>query len=71
MFKFCSSSAIIGWKGQTLHLRAGSVWDANDPFVAAHPNMFSDFPDVLETSSGVLHRGVEQATAAPGEKRAR
>tara|TARA_R110000868_G_scaffold380056_1_gene646042 strand:+ start:790 stop:1005 length:216 start_codon:yes stop_codon:yes gene_type:complete len=71
MFKFCSSSALVGWQGQTLHLRAGSVWRADDPFVKAHPDMFSDAPDVLESSSGVTYRPVEQATAAPGEKRAR
>jgi hypothetical protein len=71
MFKFCSASAIVGWQGQTLHLRAGSVWEADDPFVRAHPEMFSDAPEVMETSSGVVHRGVEQATARPGEKRAR
>lgn len=71
MFKFCSQSSIIGWKGQTLHLRAGSVWRADDPFVVAHPELFSDVPQVLESSSGASYRSVEQATAAPGEKRAR
>lgn len=71
MFKFCSTSAMIGWQGETLHLRAGSVWPADDPLVKAHPEMFSDTPEVLETSRGVKYRPIEQATAAPGEKRAR
>jgi transaldolase len=36
---------------------AGRVFDADDPFVAEHRDLFD--------------RGVEQATAAPGEKRTR
>lgn len=71
MFKFCSSSALIGWNGQTFHLRAGSVWSADDPLVKANPDMFSDAPEVLETSTGVKYRPVERATAAPGERRPR
>ena len=34
---------------------AGKAFDADDPFVAAHRELFD--------------RGVEQATASPGEKR--
>jgi hypothetical protein len=69
MFKFANTSAMLGWKGQTIYLRADSVWRADDPFVKAHPDMFADTPQQLETSSGAEFRGVEQATAAPGEKR--
>jgi hypothetical protein len=36
---------------------AGKTFDADDPFVAEHRDLFD--------------RGVEQATAAPGEKRTR
>ncbi len=71
MFKFCSSSCIVGWQGQTLHLVANTVWRADDPFVKAHPGLFADSPERVETSRGVVSRGVEQATAAPGEKRGR
>jgi|GEM_PF-3414296 len=71
MFKFCSASALIGWKGDDYHLRAGSVWLADDPLVLAYPGMFSDAPAVVETSGGAVYRGVEQASAAPGEKRNR
>jgi hypothetical protein len=71
MFKFCSSSCIVGWQGQTLHLTAGSVWRADDPFVKANPDLFADSPEFVESSRGVIVRGVEQATAAPGEKRGR
>ena len=70
MFKFAKASAMIGWKGNPISLVEGSIWRADDPFVVAHPDMFSDTPSVLESSGGVTYRGVEQATAAPGEKRA-
>lgn len=70
MLKFCTAATIVPWKGETLRLTANSVWRANDPFVVAHPEMFADTPEVVETSSGAVYRGaVEQASAAPGEKR--
>ncbi len=69
MFKFCTTSAVVGWKGQTLRLTANTVWPASDPFVVAHPEMFADAPEVVESSTGAVYRGIEQATAAPGEKR--
>lgn len=69
MFKYAKESVVIGWKGQTLSVRANSVWPADDPFVVAHPELFADSPEHVETSSGVIVRGVEQATARPGEKR--
>ena len=69
MYKFCTASTVIGWKGQTLRLVANSVWRANDPLVLAHPEMFADSPEMVESSAGAIYRGVEQATAAPGEKR--
>ena len=49
-------------------LSKGEPWDADDPFVVDHPECFSDAPTRVQTS----RRGwtdVEQATAAPGEKR--
>ena len=70
MFKFVKEPVMIGWRGQSLFLKANSVWDAADPVCRAHPELFADSPEVVETSSGALYRGVEQATAAPGEKRA-
>ncbi len=72
MYKFCRVSTIIGWKGATLNLRANTVWPADDPFVKAHPELFADSPEVVETSTGARYSApVEQATAAPGERRAR
>ena len=46
----------------------GTAWYADSPMVASHPDMFASKP------TEVFPRGwvspVEQATAAPGEKRA-
>lgn len=47
----------------------GTAWHADAPLVLAHPTLFSsDPPEVLPR--GWVPTRVEQATAAPGEKRA-
>lgn len=69
MFKFARTSAIVGHKGDTIHLHVNSVWRADDPFVKANPDLFADTPEIVESSRGAEYRGVEQATAAPGERR--
>lgn len=52
-------------------VRAGSFWWADCPMVREHPDLFTDAPPESE----ILPRNwkpsyvVEQATAAPGEKR--
>ena len=66
----------IGHNGQIFTLRKGDPWDGDDPVVLAHPEAFADVPpdDVVKHSVPRAHRapaGVEQATAAPGEKRNR
>lgn len=71
MYVFCTAAALVGFKGQEIHLRANSVWRADDPFVKAHPDLFAAAPETVESSSGAIYRGVEQATASPGEKRNR
>lgn len=48
--------------GVPISLRQGEAWDASDPLVKLHPKMFS-------SDEGGARRTVEQATAAPGEKR--
>jgi hypothetical protein len=53
--------------GSTHYLKVGDAWDSDDPLVKARPELFSDFPLRVHTSRGV--QVVEQATAAPGEKR--
>ena len=69
MFKFCTSACVVGWQGQTFHLSTNTVWRADDPFVKAHPDLFADSPERVESSGGIITRGIEQATAAPGERR--
>lgn len=63
--------------GPTGVVRKGSHWPADDPIVLAHPDLFSDDPR-YGLSYSVTPEGfddpapeppVEQATAAPGEKR--
>lgn len=54
-----------GADGQRVRLTAGVVWAANDPIVIFRPDLFR--PLSSETNS--VRQPVEQATAAPGEKR--
>ena len=60
-----------GDDGGLVRLSVNDAWYADDPFVLAHPDLFSDAPpDVKYT---VERRDwdvvVEQATANPGQKR--
>ena len=53
---------------------AGSHWSADDPLVRSHPGLFTDdLTFGMSSSTGELppSRPVEQATAAPGERRTR
>lgn len=70
-YKFPIVALTLGWKGREIDLNRTQVWDANDPFVQAHPEYFSDQPALLERSDGQVRRGVETASARPGEKRGR
>lgn len=55
--------------GVPVRLREGDLWDADDPVVKTHPNLFSDEPTRINRTTRTPV--VEQATAAPGEKRRR
>jgi hypothetical protein len=46
-------------------LTEGEAWVADDPFVLAHPNLFRADP----ANPKRTRPAVEQATAAPGERR--
>jgi len=53
-------------------VREGDLWDADDPVVAAHPDWFQTLDGkALKTAKPAARAEppVEQATAAPGEKR--
>jgi hypothetical protein len=54
--------------GIGVNLREGDVWAADDPFVRSHPGLFSDEPPGPRFPLRTV-RVVEQATAAPGERR--
>jgi hypothetical protein len=51
--------------GQFITLARGMEFDDDDPIVAAHPWAFRDEPK----AGPVTEVPIEQATAAPGEKR--
>ena len=66
MYVFAKSTCAVGFGGGVVRLHMGDPWRADDPFVKARPDMFADDPP----GAVVRHTGgVEQATAAPGEKR--
>lgn len=52
--------------GQTLIIQPGQVVDANDPILKGRETLFEPFAPKVRNYPG----RVEQATAAPGEKRA-
>jgi hypothetical protein len=70
---------VVDHSGAALHHPAGSHWPADDPYVRANPDLFSDDPryylSFSETKDWYLDPAasepsdVESATAAPGEKR--
>jgi len=45
---------LVNWGpgGNAITLRRGDVWDADDEFVQARPDLFSSTPVVLHSSSG-------------------
>lgn len=55
-------------EGIGVNLRAGDPWAADDPFVLARPELFSDEPPGPEFPRRTVHV-VEQATREPGERR--
>ena len=66
---------LTGWVGVPPHprfLNANEPWAADDPFVTDNPEFFSPDPQIKPRRSAPVTRDesqVEQATAAPGEKR--
>jgi hypothetical protein len=69
MYVFAQTSAAIRWGTSALHIHTGDVWPADDPFVKAHPTFFADTPPAGTLRYTQPPETVEQATAAPGEKR--
>jgi hypothetical protein len=69
--KYATATCVVPFQGLRVTLTAGEAWDGDDPLVRSHPALFTDAPAVVRGTgaSGVTERPVEQATAAPGEKR--
>ena len=61
--KFCTSTCFVTVNGVRMRLAEGQAWHTSSDVVRQHPNLFVDEPRVLGAPP------VEQATAAPGEKR--
>lgn len=49
--KFVDASLSIGFKGGIVQLRQDEAWDASDPFVQAHPELFCDEPRTVRGSN--------------------
>lgn len=62
-----TDTSVGGPNGGVHRLNKGEPWDADDQLVKHRPEFFSDSPLKVRTSFG--WSPVEQATAAPGEKR--
>jgi hypothetical protein len=70
-YKFALGSCVVHVGGNPVNLTAGEAWDATDEVVATHPGMFGDEPPFVRRLIGGLaqYQVVEEASAAPGEKR--
>jgi hypothetical protein len=69
-----TTAAVTMPDGSTRRVQHGSHWPADDPVVTQNPGLFADDPRYGLTYSGnpppeMADPPVEQATAAPGEKR--
>lgn len=62
---YAKSTTSTARDGLVFRLQEGEVWDADDPLVQQHPDLFSKKPTKIRRSG----RGVERMTAAPGENR--
>lgn len=70
--KFVKQSVSTMVDGRRIRLTKDDPWRSDDPVVVAVPHFFVDEPSKVRTSAArVAAPVVEQATAAPGEKRTR
>lgn len=68
---FAAAACSVRHGAQVIRLQPGDPWAADDPFVMARPDLFASAPPFVHrtTAAGVVSAPVEQATAAPGERR--
>lgn len=74
MYVWSKTASVVRWNDGIVRLSLDQVWLADDPFVKAHPDLFTAAPPLASTTTnprGVVVRPVESATRAPGEKRGR
>lgn len=66
---YATQTAVIGYT----RVSKGTHWPADDPVVLEHPDLFSDDPryglSFSQAPPEMAEAPVEQATAAPGERR--
>ena len=69
--KYANFTGTVAHGGIRVHVREGEAWDADSSLVKDNPGFFTDTPTGVRTFGprGVELAAVEQATAAPGEKR--
>lgn len=63
---FAQSDARVGHGKRPISVNKGDAWDDRSEVVKAHPDLFGKEPPTVH---GRDEAQVEQATAAPGEKR--
>jgi hypothetical protein len=66
-YVYATSSGVRPWNGAMLHFTKGEAWRADDPFVAAHGDLFADEPPTVRETQPKPR--VERATRRPGERR--
>lgn len=54
--------------GVIINMVEGEVWAADDPFVLARPDLFTDSPPLIRRTAPAP-APIEAATKAPGERR--
>lgn len=70
--KFVKQSVSTMVDGRRIRLTKDDPWRSDDPVVLAVPDFFVDEPSKVQTSAPRFASPVvEQATAAPGERRTR
>lgn len=70
MYVYALSTTIaVTPDGDKVRVHEGEVWAADDPLVKASPKLFGKTPSKVRRTAPEKEQPVEQATAAPGEKR--